>query len=224
MITLKGMHGFMIRCVIPEEIPAGDLPAEFARIMKDGRTMLSGSRVVLDFGERPLDHRAICSVLTDFVFPSGIKVAAWMTYDAASQDAMKRAGLPTVEPAQGDADDGDPSVTPPGALISRTLRSGQRVEHIGDVIINGHVNGGAEIYATGNVTVIGRLRGTVHAGWYGSEEAAVVARSLEAPQLRIAGHFASIERDAPWWGRQVIASIKGDDVLIDYWPGTKTEE
>jgi septum site-determining protein MinC len=74
-----------------------------------------------------------------------------------------------------------------GALfVRRTLRSGMRIWHDGDVCILGDVNAGAEIVAGGDVVVWGVLRGMVHAG-AGGDTAAVVCALLLAPtQLRIA--------------------------------------
>ncbi|EQD54112.1 Septum formation inhibitor MinC, partial [mine drainage metagenome] len=55
----------------------------------------------------------------------------------------------------------------------------------GSVIVMGDVNAGAEIVATGDVLVFGNLRGIVHAGARGDEEARVCAWRLQPVQLRI---------------------------------------
>lgn len=67
-----------------------------------------------------------------------------------------------------------------------TVRSGQLVSFEGNLVIIGDVNPGGEIIATGNVVVMGSLRGMVHAGADGNREALVVALSLQPTQLRIA--------------------------------------
>ena len=74
-------------------------------------------------------------------------------------------------------------------LIQRTLRSGHSVKHPGHITILGDVNPGAEIIAGGNVIVWGRLRGTVHAGAEGNEEAIICALDLSPTQLRIADYI-----------------------------------
>lgn len=225
MIKLKGMHDSMIRCIISEELACEKIADEFKKVVSKGQGVLPGCKVVLDFGARPVDRDMICSVLRDFVFPAGINVAAWITYDASSIDGLKRAGLPTGEPMP--EKKGEDRSTPAfahGLFLHRTLRSGQRVEHPGDVIIDGHVNGGAEIMASGNVTVLGRLRGLVHAGCDGREDTAVVARSMEAPQIRIGGRVGSLGKSDAWWGKSVIARVDDGVVLIDYWPAMKNEK
>jgi septum site-determining protein MinC len=73
-------------------------------------------------------------------------------------------------------------------LVKRILRSGQRIHHDGSVALIGDVNPGAEIAAGGDVLVWGRLRGTVHAGASGNDQAIVCALALSPMLLRI-GHY-----------------------------------
>ncbi len=74
-------------------------------------------------------------------------------------------------------------------LVQRTLRSGQSICHDGSVVVLGDVNPGAEVSATGNIIVMGALRGVVHAGAGGDEDAVVLAFRLQPTQLRIANHI-----------------------------------
>ncbi|MBF0472874.1 MAG: septum site-determining protein MinC [Nitrospirae bacterium] len=73
-------------------------------------------------------------------------------------------------------------------IESRTLRSGQKVEHDGDVLVLGNVNADSYISATGNIIVFGTLRGVVHAGRDGNDSAVVIAMKMAPQQLRIANH------------------------------------
>ncbi len=75
-------------------------------------------------------------------------------------------------------------------LIRRTLRSGAEVEYAGHIVVIGDVNPGAQLIARGDVVVWGRLRGLVHAGAEGDEQAVVCALDLSPTQLRIAGVIA----------------------------------
>ncbi|MEN6314068.1 MAG: septum site-determining protein MinC [Clostridiaceae bacterium] len=67
-----------------------------------------------------------------------------------------------------------------------TVRSGQLISFDGNLVIIGDVNPGGEILATGNIVVMGSLRGMVHAGADGNKEAIVAALCLQPTQLRIA--------------------------------------
>ncbi len=75
------------------------------------------------------------------------------------------------------------------SLICRHLRSGHKFYCNGNVVILGDVNPGAEIIAGGNILVMGSLRGMVHAGASGDEQAIIVAYRLTPTQLRIANHI-----------------------------------
>src|SRR4030095_16397344 len=86
-------------------------------------------------------------------------------------------------------------------FLSRTIRSGTRIEFAGHVVILGDVNPGAEIIAEGNVVIWGRLRGMIHAGSKGNRAAMICALDLSPTQLRIAdevsGAIKPRENSAP---------------------------
>lgn len=75
-----------------------------------------------------------------------------------------------------------------------SVRSGQKVEYEGSLVILGDVNDGAEVIAGENIIVLGILRGLAHAGAKGNKEAIIAASSIEAPQLRIANIIKERER------------------------------
>jgi septum site-determining protein MinC len=101
-------------------------------------------------------------------------------------------------------------------LVRRTLRSGQKINFSGNVVILGDVNPGAEVMASGHVVVLGALRGMVHAGAAGDEQAVVVAFRLQPTQLRIANHITRPPEDESARPSQPeIARIKDDVVTIE---------
>lgn len=74
----------------------------------------------------------------------------------------------------------------PAKFYRGTVRSGQLISYEGNLVVIGDVNPGGEVIATGNIIVMGSLRGMVHAGADGNKEAIVVAFNLQPTQLRIA--------------------------------------
>jgi septum site-determining protein MinC len=66
------------------------------------------------------------------------------------------------------------------------VRSGQTLDFEGHLLLLGDVNPGGTIRCTGDVYVLGALRGTVHAGAEGDEEAIIAASLMKPTQLRIA--------------------------------------
>lgn len=80
----------------------------------------------------------------------------------------------------------------PGTLYhAATLRGGQTLHHNGHIVVVGDVNPGAELVATGDVVVFGRLAGIAHAGAQGDETSRIYALDLAATQLRIATYIAA---------------------------------
>lgn len=76
-----------------------------------------------------------------------------------------------------------------------SLRSGQKVEFEGSIIILGDLNGGAEAIAGENIVVLGALRGLAHAGAKGNKKAIIAAGKIECPQIRIANIVKEIEKE-----------------------------
>ncbi len=107
-------------------------------------------------------------------------------------------------------------------LVRRTLRSGQSLRHPGHVVVIGDVNPGAEIVAGGDVVVWGRLRGTVHAGASGVDDAVVCALALAPMQLRISGYIARSPSSEPgqWQASIVVpevASVQDGQIVVEPW-------
>ncbi|MYL37313.1 septum site-determining protein MinC [Halobacillus litoralis] len=74
--------------------------------------------------------------------------------------------------------------------VARTVRSGQVVEVKGDLLLVGDVNPGGQVNATGNIFIMGRLRGIAHAGCEGDGEAVIAAAYMQPSQLRIADQLS----------------------------------
>lgn len=80
----------------------------------------------------------------------------------------------------------------PGTLYhTATLRGGQTLHHTGNIVVVGDVNPGAELLATGDILVFGRLAGIAHAGAQGDDSARIYALDLDPTQLRIATSIAA---------------------------------
>lgn len=75
-----------------------------------------------------------------------------------------------------------------------SLRSGQKLEFEGSLVVIGDVNPGAEVIAGENIVVLGELRGLAHAGAKGNRDAVIEAVEIEARQLRIADIIKGIEK------------------------------
>ena len=95
-----------------------------------------------------------------------------------------------------------------------SLRSGNRIEYEGSLVILGDVNHGAEVIASDNIVVVWCLRGMAHAGAKWNKKAVIAAASIEAPQVRIANIVKEIEREE-LEERKTYASVEADQIVIE---------
>ncbi|WP_397334374.1 septum site-determining protein MinC [Paenibacillus glycanilyticus] len=71
-------------------------------------------------------------------------------------------------------------------VITGIVRSGQTVEHDGDLLLAGDLNPGGTILCSGDIYVMGALRGVAHAGVNGRTDVIIAASLMRPTQLRIA--------------------------------------
>ena len=82
-------------------------------------------------------------------------------------------------------------------MMSGMLRSGQVLHHEGNLLFLGDVNPGGTITCSGDIYILGALKGMAHAGINGNQEAIIAASLLAPTQLRIAD---IISRPPDEWG------------------------
>ena len=101
-----------------------------------------------------------------------------------------------------------------------TVRSGQSLEFPGNIVILGDVNPGAYVIASGDIIVMGRLNGVIHAGAEGEERAVVIGAGFFPSQLRIAHYIGRPPDEQPQrktgrQGQTEKASIKDGGIVIE---------
>lgn len=111
-----------------------------------------------------------------------------------------------------------PPVAPGAMVVSRPLRSGQRIyaRHT-DLIVIGVVSRGAEIIADGNIHVYGPLRGKAMAGARGDTTARIYTTQLDAELLAVAGVYRVIESnlDAAVHHQPAMVYLDGEALKIE---------
>jgi septum site-determining protein MinC len=102
-----------------------------------------------------------------------------------------------------------PAAGPAGRLVTRPVRSGQRLyAQGGDLVVLAPVSSGAELMADGNIHVYGPLRGRALAGVKGNADARIFCQDLRAELISVAGHYRVSENlDPALAGRPDIAIL-----------------
>jgi septum site-determining protein MinC len=80
-------------------------------------------------------------------------------------------------------------------IISHTLRAGESITSLHDIVIFGDINPGANVTTKGSLYVYGKIRGSVHAGNDGNREAIVSCHGFSPIQFKIADCTLSPEID-----------------------------
>ncbi len=184
------------------------------------KEFLQGARLALDIGSQNL-HATDLGKLRDHLSENGLSLWAVLSTSPTTRQTAQSLGLATrLNKPRPDRATRTLDTTiqegAPGILIQRTLRSGYSLQHPGHVTVIGDVNPGAEIIAGGNVVVWGRLKGMVHAGAEGDENAVVCALELSPTQLRIADQIA-IPPQNPDKPQPEIAYLDGGQVVAQPW-------
>jgi septum site-determining protein MinC len=216
MIQIKGIReGLMVSF---GDADWSTLTSALINQIDDRPTFYQSARIVLDAGSHILGVNELAN-FKDILFEHGITLWAVLSSSAATEQAAQHLGLATriSKPKPIDVIEPSEAIHEGQALwIEQTLRSGTRIEFEGNVIVVGDVNPGAEIMAGGSVLVWGRLRGLVHAGANGNEDAVVGAIEFSPMQLRIAGKIA-VSPKKNTKGKLEIARLKDGNLIAEPW-------
>lgn len=96
-----------------------------------------------------------------------------------------------------------------------SLRSGQKLESEGSIVIIGDVNSGAEVIASDNIVILGALRGLAHAGAKGNKQAIIAAGLIDTVQIRVANIVKEIDRDEEPLHKQACVVVVEDKIVIE---------
>lgn len=179
-VKLKGVgDGFWI--TLDPSHPENVLKSEIDKLFKNLKHLVINASVVIDVK----DARGHDDLIEN------IKSYLINTFEVArvSKPPEKRS-IPTERIRQRDLSKGWNHHRSDVLMLRGRVRSGQKIESRKHVVIAGDVNPGSEIIAGGDVIVLGRLAGKVHAGRPNDETAIIFALEFNPNQVEIAGFFA----------------------------------
>lgn len=221
-VQLKGTN-FGLRVIFSEDLDDDVLIEEFKAVPEQAYALPVGRGLVLDFRSRPCSGELAGRILSGVIWPRGLDVLAWITSDAESRARLAQAGFKIGEPGHAHAHENLADAGP--LIVNNSLRSGQRKEYSGDVVLVGHLNNGAEIFAGGSVSVLGKLKGLVHAGRGGTEGIYVMAASFEPQQLRVGDKLCNqFDTSMRWWKKPVIITLEDDNLFFRNWKAEPKSE
>jgi septum site-determining protein MinC len=171
-LQLKGSKGGLV-AIIDSNSSLTEIAEELTQKLAEGGVFFQGASVRMDLGGR-LAHPEDIDKIRRLFTEHGLVFAGVIPREVPGEVPEER----TKKERKGEKETR-------ALILRRTLRSGQKIVYKGSVVVLGDVNPGAEITAGGDIIVLGKLRGVVHAGVRGDESVSVSALLLEPSQLRI---------------------------------------
>lgn len=168
-------------------------------------------------GIRPIGIRGGSTELQNAARSTGLAVLAEPRVTTKSARSNEVSTPEHAEPSKKSAVANESTVSPTSTLITKPVRSGQRIYAAnGDLIILTTVGAGAEIIADGNIHIYGTLRGRALAGVKGNLETRIFCSDLQAELVSIAGQYQISEGiDDAVRGKPVQIYLSGDSLLIE---------
>lgn len=198
------------------EVRLGEAPGFFSN---------SDVRVTVENGPLPAGALSSLDALAQRFELRIVEVGARSrAYPEALPEVLAQGSTPiSAQPVMAAEPPPTPAVAPPGPVQPQTrivegpIRSGVILEHVGHLIVFGDVNPGAEVRATGNIIVLGCLRGTGHAG-IGGDVGFILALQLEPRQLRIGRKVARADTNTAASGAE-IAYATSESIVVERYSG-----
>jgi septum site-determining protein MinC len=155
--------------------------------------------------------------------PVGVRYSSAAWHSACDALCLADFGLSSVksvrqQPTPTQPDSQEQELQPLAAravkVHSSNVRSGQQLYFDGDLVVMGMVSPGAEVLATGDIQIMGALRGKALAGIKGNPDAMISCLQFDAQLTAIAGHYQLFEDDHTLKNSSVLVRLVDDQLTI----------
>ena len=238
-VIIKGVREGLL-LIVDDDVPFAQVLTELVTRINAQPNFFKGAALTLNMGRRVFDAPEF-DVLYRMLTRNGMKMQSVVSLSAQSRMVVENRGVSARPPSFAAGDSGTslglkgrgswvstPSATNevaaeagPGLFLRCSLRPGQSVSYGGDVCVLGDVEVGAEVIAEGDVIVWGHLRGIVHAGVGGDDEAVVCALRMNPTQLGIAGVTSRFPASDTGYLMEVqppeLARLENGRIVVEAW-------
>ncbi|HKJ97802.1 MAG TPA: septum site-determining protein MinC [Desulfotignum sp.] len=205
-VKIKGVGGGLWISLDPTH-PEDVLLTEVDKIFKKLKHLAVNANVVIDMGEAR-GHEGLFTL---------VKTRLIEKFEVGRVTSPpKKQSAPTQRIRQRDLTRGWNQHRSDVLMLRGRVRSGQKIDTKKHVVIFGDVNPGAEILAAGDIIVLGRLAGKVHAGSPVDETAIVFALAFDPTSVKIGTITAAGSEDRSHAAPE-FACVKNGSILVqDY--------
>jgi septum site-determining protein MinC len=180
LVSLKGV-GDGLRLHIGSPLPKEQILSEITPLFDRIRQLASGARITVDACGK---EGELVSFLRDFL------VREYQVADVAPAD-MSPGQSQQVRKRQREADRSWENRRSDVLMMCGRVRSGQKIQHKGHVLLMGDVNPGGEVMAGGDIIVLGSLCGSAAAGHPEKNDAIIVALDFRPTRIQIADQVST---------------------------------
>ena len=203
-----------INLILNPNIPFGELLGYITDKFLESEKFFKNAHIALSFEGRVLSDEEEYLILDAISNRTSIHVICIIDNDEIREQYTKQKIDQYLEESSGNT----------GKFYKGTLRSGQVLECETSIIIIGDVNPGAKIVSTGNIVILGALKGNAYAGASGNESCFVAALDMNPVQIKIGsiigrsedkGILASIRERRRVVAEPQVATVSDGHILIE---------
>ncbi|MCG8636529.1 MAG: septum site-determining protein MinC [Desulfobacterales bacterium] len=205
-VKLKGAGGGFWITIDPSH-PEAVLISEIDKLIKNLKHLAVNADVTLDVGDARGQEDLIRQIKTHL--ENNFDLGKILT-------SPKKRSIPTERIRQRDLSRGWNHHRSNVLMMRGRVRSGQKINAKKHLVITGDVNPGAEILAGGDVIILGKLSGKVHAGFPDNEDAIVFSLAFNPSHVKIGTISAAGSDEGEGAGPEFAAVEEKAIVVKDY--------
>lgn len=212
IVKLRGYKDGL-HLIIKPKVSLKEVETAIHELINGMNQPLAGTSVHIDMSTSPLTSADLKELETHLTKEYDLVVSGVNIFDDNDESPIIAApalhNIPQGLPADNQQDFGH------AEIVRQTIRSGQTTSSLtGSVVIYGDVNPGGEVVASGDIIVLGALRGNAHAGANGRLSSVIIAMELVPLQLQIGSYVNRPPLGQKPRGYPEIARVGAEDIII----------
>lgn len=212
IVKLRGYKDGL-HLIITPKVSLNDVEAAINELLNGMNQPLDGTSIHIDMMTSPLASEELEKLETHLTKSYDLVVCSVNILDDKHESPILAA--PATHSISQDLSIDTETNIENAQIVRQTIRSGQTTSCLaGSVILYGDVNPGGEVIASGDIVVLGTLRGSAHAGANGRLSSVIIAMELVPLQLQIGNYVNRPPIGQKPRGYPEIARVGAEDIII----------
>lgn len=212
IVKLRGYKDGL-HLIINPKVSLNEVETAIHELLSEMNQSLSGTSIQIDMMTTPLTSDDLKELETHLTKSYDLVVKGVNVLDEKDESPILAA--PTTHSISQELTLDSPMHIENAQVVRQTIRSGQTTSCLtGSVILYGDVNPGGEVIASGDIVVLGALRGSAHAGANGRLSSVIIAMDLVPLQLQIGTYVNRPPIGQKPRGYPEIARVGAEDIII----------